>query len=93
MKRYLVLAALFVLSLLTYIDRVAISSAKAPVAAELALSDKAMGWVFGAFASANAFPYLFALTGGAAAYFIVAALLNLAAMTAWLWMRPPARST
>jgi ACS family glucarate transporter-like MFS transporter len=50
MKRYLVLAALFVLSLLTYIDRVAISSAKAPVAADLALSDKAMGWVFGAFA-------------------------------------------
>ncbi len=50
MKRYLVLGALFVLSLITYVDRVAISSAKAPLASGLALSDQAMGWVFGAFA-------------------------------------------
>ena len=50
MKRYLVLLALFVLSLITYIDRVAISSAKAPLAADLSLSDQAMGWVFSAFA-------------------------------------------
>jgi ACS family glucarate transporter-like MFS transporter len=50
MKRYLVLFALFVLSLITYIDRVAISSAKAPITAELALSDQAMGWVFSSFA-------------------------------------------
>jgi ACS family glucarate transporter-like MFS transporter len=50
MNRYLVLLALFVLSLITYIDRVAISSAKAPIAAELALSDQAMGWVFSSFA-------------------------------------------
>jgi ACS family glucarate transporter-like MFS transporter len=50
MKRYVVVLILFVLSLITYIDRVAISSAKEPVARELALSDEAMGAVFGAFA-------------------------------------------
>jgi ACS family glucarate transporter-like MFS transporter len=50
MKRYLVLLALFVLSLITYIDRVAISSAKGPIANDLALSDQAMGWVFSSFA-------------------------------------------
>jgi hypothetical protein len=33
MKRYFVLAALFVVSLITYIDSVAISSAQAPLAA------------------------------------------------------------
>ncbi|MFN7929505.1 MAG: MFS transporter [Blastocatellia bacterium] len=50
MKRYLVLLALFLLSLLTYIDRVAISSAKTPLAADLSLSEQAIGWVFSAFA-------------------------------------------
>lgn len=50
MKRYLVLSALFVLSLITYIDRVAISSAKGPMATDLSLSDEAMGMVFSAFA-------------------------------------------
>jgi ACS family glucarate transporter-like MFS transporter len=49
-KRYLVVLILFVLSLITYIDRVAISSAKEPLAQELALSDEAMGAVFSAFA-------------------------------------------
>ncbi len=50
MTRYLVVFALFVLSMITYIDRVCISSAKEPIAASLALSDAAMGVVFGAFA-------------------------------------------
>ena len=49
-KRYLVVGVLFVLSLITYIDRVAISSAKGPISADLSLSDADMGWVFGAFA-------------------------------------------
>ena len=49
-KRYLVVAALFVLSLILYIDRAAISSAKGPLASELALSDGQMGLVFSAFA-------------------------------------------
>jgi MFS transporter, ACS family, glucarate transporter len=50
MGRYLVVASLFVLSLITYIDRAAISSAKAAMSGELSLSDQAMGLVFGAFA-------------------------------------------
>jgi ACS family glucarate transporter-like MFS transporter len=41
---------LFVLSMITYIDRACISSAKDPIAADLGLSDSAMGMVFGAFA-------------------------------------------
>jgi MFS transporter, ACS family, glucarate transporter len=50
MRRYAVVAALFVLSLITYIDRAAISTAKGPMAAELTLSDAQMGGVFSAFA-------------------------------------------
>jgi ACS family glucarate transporter-like MFS transporter len=49
-KRYAVIASLFVLSLITYIDRAAISAAKGPMAAELSLSDSAVGLVFSAFA-------------------------------------------
>jgi MFS transporter, ACS family, glucarate transporter len=48
--RYLVVAALFVLSLITYIDRAAISSAKGPMVEDLGLSDAQMGLVFSAFA-------------------------------------------
>jgi ACS family glucarate transporter-like MFS transporter len=50
MTRYLVLAALFVLSLITYIDRAAISSAKQAIGAALLLDDQAMGAVFSSFA-------------------------------------------
>ncbi|MFN7925312.1 MAG: MFS transporter [Bryobacteraceae bacterium] len=50
MGRYGVLAALFVLSLITYIDRAAISSAKDAMAGALALDDRGMGAVFSAFA-------------------------------------------
>ena len=50
MARYIIVASLFVLSLINYIDRVAISSSKGPIAAELSLSDQAMGAVFSAFA-------------------------------------------
>ena len=50
MQRFVVVAALFVLSMITYIDRACISSAKDPIAADLKLSDSAMGMVFGAFA-------------------------------------------
>lgn len=46
----------------------------------------------GAFASANAFPYLFGLTGNATAYFSIAAALNLIAMLCWLNMRPNSNS-
>ncbi len=50
MSRQLVVFGLFILSLITYIDRVCISSAKSAIAADLALSDQAMGLAFGAFA-------------------------------------------
>jgi ACS family glucarate transporter-like MFS transporter len=50
MTRYLVVAALFILSLITYVDRAAISSAKEPIASELSLSDESIGFVFSAFA-------------------------------------------
>ncbi len=50
MGRYIVVASLFVLSLITYVDRAAISSAKTAMSADLALSDQAMGAVFSAFA-------------------------------------------
>jgi len=49
-RRYLVVAAVFVLSFITYIDRAAISTAKGPMAAELSLSGQAMGAVFSVFA-------------------------------------------
>lgn len=48
--RIWVVFALFLLSMITYIDRVCISTAKDPIAHELALSDTAMGAVFGSFA-------------------------------------------
>ena len=47
--RFLVVAGVFALSWILYIDRAVISSAKAPIASELALSDQAMGAVFSAF--------------------------------------------
>ncbi|HYI96113.1 MAG TPA: MFS transporter [Bryobacteraceae bacterium] len=50
MLRYLVVAALALLSWITYLDRAAISSVKDPISAEMGLNDKAMGAVFSAFA-------------------------------------------
>ena len=50
MKKYFVLFALFILSLITYIDRAAISVATVPIVKELSLSDQALGAVFSAFA-------------------------------------------
>jgi len=48
--RYWVTTGMFLLALLLYIDRVCISVAKDPIAGDLNLSDKAMGWVLSAFA-------------------------------------------
>lgn len=48
--RYLVVGAVFVLSLITYIDRAVISTAKGAMAGDLGLSDQAMGAIFSAFA-------------------------------------------
>ena len=49
-RQYFVVLMVFLLSLITYIDRVAISSAKTAMANDLSLSDRAMGFVFSAFA-------------------------------------------
>jgi MFS transporter, ACS family, glucarate transporter len=54
-KRLVVLAALFFLSMIFYLDRAAISSAKTSMATALSLSDAAMGAVFSAFALGYAF--------------------------------------
>ncbi|NNF32565.1 MAG: MFS transporter [Saprospiraceae bacterium] len=48
--RHWVTGGMFLLALLLYIDRVCISVAKDPIAGDLNLSDKAMGWVLSAFA-------------------------------------------
>jgi ACS family glucarate transporter-like MFS transporter len=42
---------------------------------------------FGSFVSANAFPYLYALTGSASAYFFAAAALNAIGALCWFRMR------
>jgi len=60
-KRYLLVMLTFLLSLLLYIDRVAISTAKEPIASTLDLTDKQMGWVMAAFALGYA---LFQTPGG-----------------------------
>jgi MFS transporter, ACS family, glucarate transporter len=50
LRRFGVVLALFLLSMITYIDRTSISTAKDPIAAELNLSDVEMGMVFSSFA-------------------------------------------
>jgi MFS transporter, ACS family, glucarate transporter len=48
--RHVLVAVTFTLSMLLYVDRIAISTAKAPIAGELGLSDTEFGWVLSAFA-------------------------------------------
>lgn len=48
--RHWVAVGMFLLALLLYIDRVCISVAKDPIAGDLNLSDKSMGWILSAFA-------------------------------------------
>jgi MFS transporter, ACS family, glucarate transporter len=48
--RHVLVGVTFTLSMLLYVDRIAISTAKAPVAGELGLSDTQFGWVLSAFA-------------------------------------------
>ncbi len=48
--RWQVVAALFLLSFLTIVDRVCISAAKGDMSRDLGLSDVTFGWVFGVFA-------------------------------------------
>ena len=61
-KRYGFFAGSFLITLLLYIDRVCISSAKDSISGDLNLSDIEMGWVLSAFALGYA---LFQVPGGA----------------------------
>lgn len=49
-KRYWLVFGMFLLSMLLYVDRVCISSAKSAIALDLGLSEKQMGWLISAFA-------------------------------------------
>lgn len=61
-KRYGFFAGSFLITLLLYIDRVCISSAKDSISADLGFTDIQMGWVLSAFALGYA---LFQVPGGA----------------------------
>lgn len=61
-KRYRFFLGSFLITLLLYIDRVCISSAKGAIATDLELTDIQMGWVLSAFALGYA---LFQVPGGA----------------------------
>ena len=60
-RRYYFFAGTFLITLLLYIDRVCISSAKGAIGEDLGLSDIQMGWVLGSFALGYA---LFQVPGG-----------------------------
>lgn len=49
-RRWFIVLATFLLSVLLYVDRVCISAAKDSVSRDLALSETQMGWVFSSFA-------------------------------------------
>ena len=59
--RYRLIGLTFALSMLLYVDRVAISTARGPITSELGLSDTQFGWVLSAFALGYA---LFQTPGG-----------------------------
>lgn len=59
--RFFFVGGTFLLSVLLYVDRACISAAKDDIAADLALSDRQMAWVLGAFALGYA---LFQTPGG-----------------------------
>ena len=59
--RYRLIALTFALSMLLYVDRVAISTARGPITSELGLTDTQFGWVLSAFALGYA---LFQTPGG-----------------------------
>ena len=54
-QRFLVLAVLFSLSMLTIVDRVAVSASKVDMSRELGFTDITFGLIFGAFALGYAF--------------------------------------
>jgi MFS transporter, ACS family, glucarate transporter len=48
--RYWLIGVTFTLSMLLYVDRIAISTAKLPITGEFGLDDRAFGWILSAFA-------------------------------------------
>jgi ACS family glucarate transporter-like MFS transporter len=79
-KRHVLVVATFLLSLLLYVDRVCISTAKQPIIDDLGLTDTQFGWVLSAFA----FGYALVQTpAGAMADKMGPRLILTAVVTAW----------
>ncbi|MBK1880303.1 MFS transporter [Pelagicoccus mobilis] len=79
-KRYLLVVATFLLSLLLYIDRTCISTAKGPIVADLGLTDTQFGWILSAFAFGYA---LLQAPSGAMADKMGSRLVLATVVTAW----------
>src|SRR5215212_3016350 len=78
--RFLLVLGMFLLSMLLYVDRVCISSAKSEIAADLRLSDTQMGWVLSIFALGYA---LFQVPSGILADRFGPRLILTAVVTFW----------
>jgi ACS family glucarate transporter-like MFS transporter len=78
--RYRLVGLTFALSMLLYVDRVAISTARSPITSELGLSDTEFGWVLSAFALGYA---LFQTPGGLIADRFGARLALTSVVTLW----------
>src|SRR4029453_5373648 len=78
--RYRLIGLTFALSMLLYVDRVAISTARGPITSELGLSDTQFGWVLSAFALGYA---LFQAPGGLVADRFGARVALAAVVTLW----------
>jgi MFS transporter, ACS family, glucarate transporter len=78
--RYQLIGLTFALSMLLYVDRVAISTARGPITSELGLSDTQFGWVLSAFALGYA---LFQTPGGLIADRFGARLALTSVVTLW----------
>ena len=79
--RYRLVAMTFALSMLLYVDRVAMSTAKGPVSQELGLTDTQFGWVL------SAFVWLVTRTGWRPASRILGGAGVVWALVWWLWFR------
>lgn len=78
--RYRLIGLTFALSMLLYVDRVAISTARGPITSDLGLSDTQFGWVLSAFALGYA---LFQTPGGLVADRFGARLALTSVVTLW----------
>lgn len=78
--RYWLVLGMFLLSMLLYVDRVCISSAKSAIASDLGLSEKQMGWILSIFALGYA---LFQVPSGLLADRFGARIILTAVVTFW----------